>query len=81
LWDANVVGGRLIGLRLNGATWLAQNGFAASGGGLNTRMSIARVYYLAVGDYVELMGWQGSGGNLDVLSIGNYSPELAMARE
>jgi len=38
--------------------------------------TIATVYQLAAGDYVELMGLQASGGSLNMLASSAYSPEF-----
>ena len=35
-------------------------------------------YDLAVGDYVELLAYQTSGGALNAIAVGNYAPSLSM---
>lgn len=77
---ANATGLRLIGIRLNGTTYIAQSVTNNVGAGQNTNMECSAVYDLALNDYVELIGYQTSGGALNVAALGNYSPELAMAR-
>jgi len=75
---ANATGVRLLRIRLNGATIIANIVQNAAGGGNTTPITIATLYQLAVGDFVELQAFQTSGGNLNVLATGNYSPEFAM---
>lgn len=79
-FDVNAVGLRAAGIMLNGVTWLKLQNFAAAGGGWSTFISVATSYYLNVGDFVELQGIQLSGGPLNILSAGNYSPELRMVK-
>lgn len=75
---ANAVGNRGGELMVNGTIEIAQQFYAAPAAGVSV-MSISAVYYLAAGDYVELFGFQTSGGNLNTLQAGNKCPELAMA--
>jgi hypothetical protein len=78
---ANAVGERGIWIRLNGATEFAEICVPANAtGGAPTSLSISTCYALSVNDYVELFAWQTSGGNLDVLASGNFSPEFGMVR-
>ncbi len=41
-------------------------------------MNVATIYELAASDYVELQILQASGGPINALSSGNYSPEFMM---
>lgn len=71
-------------LRLNGATWL-QIYAAAFSAAFNSYVMLSTVYYLSdngvgANDYVELQAIQDTGGNLNVPSTGNYSPEFRMVR-
>lgn len=79
-WAANPNGLRDVFLTLNGATYItAQLQPTASSG--TTPQSISTVYDLAISDYVELSVYHyGTGGALNVLVAGNYSPELSMQR-
>jgi hypothetical protein len=43
-------------------------------------LSPSTVYDLAVGNYVELFAGQTSGGSLDVVVVGNFSPEFTLTR-
>jgi hypothetical protein len=76
-WALNTTGFRMVAIRLNGTTNIAlvtANGTT----GNTTDQSISTLYHLAAGDYVEVMVWQTSGGNLNVSVGGSYSPEFAM---
>lgn len=77
---ANATGIRLIGIRLNGSTYIAQSVTNNVGAGQNCNMEASAVYELAVNDYLELIAYQTSGGALNVEALANFSPELAMAR-
>lgn len=81
-WAANVTGYRLIRLRLNGnnAQIVAEElDQAVTVAAIPHRMSVATEYRLVVGDYVELIGEQSSGGNLNIVASARYSPEFAFA--
>jgi len=76
---ANTTSVRIVGIKLNGATLLANfvvNAVAAGG----TYCNVATIYDLAVNDYVQTMAYQLSGGALNVTSNPNYSPEFMMQR-
>jgi hypothetical protein len=77
---SNATGLRTVSIRLNGSATIiaAQNAVPISGD--ETIFSIATIYDLAVGDYVELYAYQSSGGALNVTAPGPYSPEFAMHR-
>lgn len=74
----NATGSRLIVIYFNGTTDIAVEGKTAMGGGLGTFCSVSTIYPLAVGEYVELVVNQTSGGALNVISAGNRSPEFGM---
>jgi hypothetical protein len=71
-------GVRGLWLRLNGTTYIAGLYVPAVEWPLSSVLSVATLYHLAAGDYVELIVYQTSGGNLDVMALGNYTPEFAM---
>lgn len=73
---ADATGRRGIQIRLNGTTVIAREESNNVGASNATVMQISTVYQLADGDYVELMGLQASGGSLNMLATGNYSPEF-----
>lgn len=77
-WAANVTNNRQVSILVNGATNIAISAQPANVNALTTRQSISSIYSLAVNDYVELFVYQDSGGALNVLASGNYSPEFGM---
>lgn len=77
---SNATGTRRLLLRLNGATFIAEQGVPALSGSI-TGISVAvAAYPLSANDYIELVVLQTSGGNLDVQSVGNVTPEFSMVR-
>lgn len=76
---SNSGGERLLILLLNGTTSIARTRESADATG-ETDMNLARLYRLAVGDYVEVQVYQSSGGALNVQSLANYSPRLEAVR-
>lgn len=73
---ANPTGYRAILLQVNGVTTIAQQDAISLGAGSAMYLSICTENALAAGDYVELKAFQNSGGNLNALASGNYSPEF-----
>lgn len=72
----NATGGRFIGVKLNGTTFLAaavHPGNASLGG----HMTVSTIYKFAVNDYIELTFAQNSGGALNLDAAAAYSPEFA----
>lgn len=72
----NGTGFRQVGLLLNGVAYIALVHCPAIVGD-QTHVSIPTTYKLAVNDYIEVMAQQTSGGNLNVNSNANYSPEFS----
>lgn len=62
---ANGTGHRYAGLRINGLVSLTPNWMPAIGV-VDQGVPAAKLYPVVEGDYVELVVWQSSGGNLDV---------------
>jgi hypothetical protein len=77
---ADATGIRAVAIRLNGATYIVVDQRPSAGAAANTAISIATSYYLAAGDYAELMVYQNSGGALNVATAANYSPEFTITR-
>ena len=77
---ANATGIRSVGLRLNGTTFLSLQRSPSAGASVTALLSVATMYALAATDYVEVIVSQDSGGALNVLAGGNYSPEFQMSR-
>jgi len=71
---ANATGYRELQLRVNGTTTIATNRVMNLGAGDATRVTIHTSYLLAVGDYVELLVVQSSGGALNYSGGLSYSP-------
>lgn len=76
-WDTNATGLREIAVKLNDTTYILDDVRSAVNG-LNSFNSVAGVYHLAAGDYIELIGWQNSGGSLSSTVNANRSPEFGM---
>ena len=71
-YTSNSTGARFIRLQINGSTLL--DSFAGNAlNGFETPVAVAGQYRLAVGDFVEIQGYQNSGGALTV-SVTNYRP-------
>lgn len=82
-WDTNATGIRFIRILLNGVTYIAETRFDAAGnhgGSWPTTQVVTTVYALSATDYVELEGYQSSGGALNALAVGNLSLEFMMQR-
>jgi hypothetical protein len=81
LFDVNATGARQIGFRVNGTTFYAVQAVQAiTVAATGTPVAGSTVLTLAAGDYVEACALQTSGGALNVLAVGNYSPEFTMTR-
>lgn len=76
-FESNSTGNRQVDIRLNGTTALLSQIFTAINGDV-TRINVATAYRLAVNDYVECLALQNSGGNLNVQSTAQVSPEFSM---
>lgn len=76
---SNDLGSRALVLELNGTTRIAQV-FVLPNVGNATTLSLSTIYNFAVNDILRCQAYQSSGGNLAVLSTGNYSPECRVQR-
>lgn len=76
---SNSTGYRSFRLRLNGGSYLSSI-FQNAVNGDVTFVNISTLYELAVNDYVEIVVYQTSGGNLDTFQNANDSPEMYMSR-
>ena len=79
-WATNTNGGRQAQLWLNNATQIGALRLATVGSTNVCTIQVTALYALAVNDYVELKVYQDSGGALNVLASGNFSPEFMMVR-
>jgi hypothetical protein len=77
-FEANASNTRALIIRLNGATNISF--LQVPPAAVATNLVISTTYSLSVGDYVELIAYQNSGGALNVNSSANYSPEFMMER-
>jgi hypothetical protein len=79
-FTANATGIRQIAIRFGGSTYIAIHSDNNPDGTYTSVLSVSTVYYLTASDYVELVAFQNSGGNLDIVATANYSPEFAVMR-
>lgn len=81
IYATGATGQRQTGIRLNGATFLAAvNGGVAVATTIFPCHNPTTICQLAVGNYVELVAYQDSGGAVNVAQFDDYSPEFAMHR-
>jgi hypothetical protein len=73
---ANATGNRFVLLRLNGVTSIGADGSPNFGASQTAYLNTATRYRLAVGDYIEVVVYQDSGGSLNTAVTGNISPEF-----
>jgi len=76
-WATVATGVRGIGIYLNGATFVATD--SEAGSAASNWQSIATIFPLVVGDYLQLMGYQSSGAALNHTAAGDYGGECAAA--
>ena len=76
---SNTTGRRMVGIFLNGATFIGVGETNATTTG-SCIVTVATIYLLEVNDYVEMKAFQNSGGALNVVAAANYSPEFMMHR-
>lgn len=76
----NATNPRIIALRVDGATYIALVTQQNAGATTDTLLNISCDYELAAGSYVELIGYQASGGSLNSLVNANYTPEFWVHR-
>jgi hypothetical protein len=68
-WGANGTNDRGVTIYKNGAEWQA-HAYCQAGDGNYTSVNCNAIYDLVKGDYLELYGWQNSGGNLNAENAG-----------
>lgn len=79
-WEANLQGARLLSIRLNGTTTIASTQVdEADSSSVTVRQTVSTVYQLAAGDFLELVVFHSAGGALDIVSVGNFSPEFGIS--
>jgi hypothetical protein len=65
-WVLNSTGVRGVAIRLNGTTFIADLFVQATSSVVGNVMNVSCIANLNVNDYVELMAYQNSGGNLNI---------------
>lgn len=80
VFAANATGMREAAIRVNGSTFIVEQGPQPPTVTDGARVQVSTQYQLAAGDYVELMAFQRSGGALNVIASGNSSPEFWIVR-
>ena len=76
-WEASATGRRVLAVRHNETTTIA----SAHASGLDANafaQTVSTIYPLAIGEFVDLIVLQTSGGNLKVLTNNYDSPQLMM---
>jgi hypothetical protein len=78
----NVTGQRAVRWAVNGTALDGASVFTAAGGALGEALPArGKLTYLSVGDYVELQGWQSTGGALATVATGEHSCTMALMWE
>jgi hypothetical protein len=77
IWSSDPDGSRFVGLRKNGATWIAMQTQPAVAG-YGTDQEVTHQVLLQAGDYVEARVRQHSGNPLAVIKVNEASPEFSM---
>jgi len=77
-WESGNVTARAVRIFLNGATLLAVESIPGDASPGVASHAVSTIYDLDVGHYITIVVQQTSGGGLDVLSLANLSPEVAM---
>lgn len=67
-YDPSATGVRIARIRLNGSTVIADDARSTAGSAVRTSCVPSTQWRFAVGDYIELLTYQTSGGNLDVFA-------------
>lgn len=80
-FGTNATGHREVYIRKNGVTIVAYATVpAVATAGSNTLLPVSCAEDLAVDDYLEVVVWQNSGGSINIVAAGNYSPEFSMIK-
>jgi hypothetical protein len=73
-------GFRVVYVRRNGDTYIAADRCVAVAADRATQLCVATLCQLSVGDYLELVVAQVSGGALTLRALAEYSPEFAIQK-
>ncbi len=77
-FDTNSTGQRGVAIRQGGSVYRAAGAANAVTGSYHNVTPITQVLYLTAGDYIEIMGYQTSGGALLAQPQTNTTPEIQM---
>lgn len=77
--DVAGTGIREARIKVNGTTWVGLMTVTATSNKAH-RLNVSAIIDLSVGDYVEAFVRQESGGNCDLTSNANWSPELMLSK-
>ena len=80
-WGAGAGSSRRVSIRLNGTTEIANVFDSVNAVSQIKRQEVVTLYELAVNDFVEVEVLQISGGSLNIVAAGNYSPEFWTVRQ
>jgi len=78
--DANAVGTRSVGIKLNNSTFVAQQTFVGFTGDSNI-VSVTATISMNVGDFVEVFVFQNSGGALGTVVFNQATPVFSAIRQ
>lgn len=76
VFDSNQTGGRAVSIILNGNDYIGDIEHLATTG--PPTFPVNTIWYLNLGDYVQLEVWQSSGASLNVIATSSYSPDFGM---
>lgn len=79
-WASNSTGYRMLIIQLNGSTIIGQESRNAVSGQITYQSLTGIEYDLAEDDYLTVLAFQNSGGNLNISSLANRSPEFWISR-
>jgi hypothetical protein len=79
-YAAHAVGRRMVYIYLNAGTYLAAQTSVTNTEGATHHVALGTIYKLIVGDFVELRGYQTSGGNLNANGGAVRFPWFGMTR-
>ena len=78
-WDGNATNRRELRILKNGTTTLDNTTFIVSNT-TDIQQQVTVIDSFNVNDYVQLQGFQNSGGNLNIESVGSWSPRIEVVQ-
>ena len=72
-WGSSGTGERKIDLRVNGGTWIRSQRLRAHG---STWIDVSGEWEMTLNDYIEMIVYQTSGGNLAAAALNDQSPVM-----